>query len=100
VSAGSQMPLLLAGRSQGVGMNGESLLHQSSPPRVAAFLVEIGIAENRGEPGPQIRASLELLGIVKGPQQRLLDEVVGQRAVAGEETRQRIEMSYMLEDLM
>jgi hypothetical protein len=81
-------------------MDGESLLHQPPSARIAPLLVEIGIAENRGQPCSQIRASFELLGIMKGPQQRLLDEVVGQCAVAGEETRQRVEMGYMLEDLV
>ena len=67
--------------------------------RAAAHLAEEGIAQDRHDPGLEIGAHAELVGMRERAHHRLLHEVIGQGTIAREAERKGPKMREMPDDV-
>src|SRR6185503_1725874 len=94
--AHAQMPFLLVADRR----RGYARWVEGADTALPTFLVEIGVAENRRQPGEQIGAWTELIGVNERAQHGLLHEIVGEAAIAGEATRKALEAGKVLDDII
>jgi len=72
-------------------------LHEAA---LAPLLAEIGVAQNRHQPGLEVGAGRELIGVDERAQNRLLHEIIGEDAAAGEAPREILQSTEMLNDII
>ena len=91
------MLLLAAARGRLVlGRHRRHRRHPAAPPDH----VEIGVPQDRGDPGLEVGAGLELIGVGERPHHGLLHEVVGEAAVMGQEHRKGAQVRQLIDDAL